>query len=387
MRAARPTLCLVSTTPLAIHFFLKAHVVKLSRYFDVTLVFNAQADTYLPPLGLPVQEVHVPIERKITPWRDLWALFGLIRLMGARRYDVVLSVVPKAGLLGMIAASLVRTPTRIHIFQGEVWASRRGWIRQFLKIMDSLTARLATHILAVSRSEGAYLEQEGVVAPDQVTVIGAGSICGVDTGRFKPDPNSRERIRAELGIPTDAVICIFVGRLTADKGVIDLAHAFTISAADRPEFWLLVVGPDEESIGESVRASVPPALADRILLRGFSDSPEHYFAAADFLCLPSYREGFGMVIMEAAAAGIPAVGTRIHGITDAIHDELTGALVPVADVEALAAALSRMVDDPQRRQRLADAACRRAVDEFEQAQVVSSYVRFILRAAGETACP
>jgi glycosyltransferase involved in cell wall biosynthesis len=381
MRGKRPSLCLVATTPLVIHFFLRAHVFELARHFEVTLVFNKYLDTYLPPHGLPAQEVHVAIERKIAPWSDLLALFGILRQLVKRRYDLVVSVVPKAGLLGMIAAFIARTPTRIHIFQGEAWASRRGWMRRLLKFMDSLTARLATHVIAVSRSEREFLEREGVVPRGRITVLGEGSICGVDIGRFSFDSGLRNSMRKELDVPENAVLCIFVGRLTADKGVLDLARAFAISANPRPGFWLLIVGPDEECIGQRVRTLIPEELAGRVLLRGFTATPERYLAAADFLCLPSYREGFGMVILEAAAAGITAVATRVYGITDAIQDKITGDLVPAADPEALAVAMGRMVDDPQRRNKLSSAACHRARVEFEQKLVVGRYVEYCIQAA------
>lgn len=251
-----------------------------------------------------MRELALPIERKIAPWRDLRALVALFRLFERERFDIVISVVPKAGLLGMLAAFLLRVPRRVHIFQGEVWASRRGPMRWLLKRLDGLTARLATHVLAVSESERSFLEQEGVAPVGKLQVLGAGSICGVETSRFQPDAVARARVRAELGIPESAVLCIFLGRLTEDKGVLELAHAFAQSATTHPALWLLLVGPDEEDMQVRLRALVPPEQASRMLIRPFANEPQQMLAAADFLCLPSYREGFGMAILEAAAAGI-----------------------------------------------------------------------------------
>ena len=198
---ARPRMCVLAATPLTIHFFLKPHLQDLARYFEVTLACNLRSDSYLPPLDLPVRELAVPMERRIAPWRDLLALFSLFRLFGRARFDIVVTVVPKAGLLGMLAAWLLRVPRRVHIFQGEVWASRRGPMRWLLKWMDGLTARLATHVLVVSASERSFLESEGVVPSGKAQLLGAGSICGVDTEKFRADPTSRVRVRAELGIP------------------------------------------------------------------------------------------------------------------------------------------------------------------------------------------
>lgn len=369
-------MCVLAATPLTIHFFLKPHLRELARHFEVTLAYNPRSDAYLQPLGLPVHERPVPIERKIAPWRDLRALLVLCRLFASERFDIVVSVVPKAGLLGMLAAWLLRVPRRVHIFQGEVWASRRGPMRWLLKSLDGLTARVATHVLAVSESERNFLVQQGVAPAGKVRVLGAGSICGVDTGRFRPDEVVRAQVRAELGVPESAVLCIFLGRLTEDKGVLELAHAFAQSATTHPALWLLLVGPDEEDMQVRLRALVPPEQASRMLICPFANEPQRMLAAADFLCLPSYREGFGMAILEAAAAGIPAIGSRIYGITDAIEDGRTGLLVPARDTAALAAAISRWCEQPQERQNYGVAAQDRVRTRFEQKNVVKGYVEY-----------
>jgi glycosyltransferase involved in cell wall biosynthesis len=369
-------MCVLAATPLTIHFFLKPHLRELARHFEVTLAYNPRSDAYLQPLGLPVHERPVPIERKIALWRDLRALLVLCRLFASERFDIVVSVVPKAGLLGMLAAWLLRVPRRVHIFQGEVWASRRGPMRWLLKSLDGLTARVATHVLAVSESDRNFLGQQGVAPAGKVRVLGAGSICGVDTGRFRPDEVVRAQVRAELGVPESAVLCIFLGRLTEDKGVLELAHAFAQSATTHPALWLLLVGPDEEDMQVRLRALVPPEQASRMLIRPFANEPQRMLAAADFLCLPSYREGFGMAILEAAAAGIPAIGSRIYGITDAIEDGRTGLLVPARDTAALAAAISRWCEQPQERQNYGVAAQDRVRTRFEQKNVVKGYVEY-----------
>ncbi len=376
MRSERLRMCVVSATPLTIHFFLKPHLLALSKHFEVTLVANMKSDSYLPPLALPVQELSLGIERKMTPLRDLIALIGLYGFFRRERFDIVVSVVPKAGLLGMLAAWVQRVPRRVHIFQGEVWASRRGLMRLLLKAMDRLTARFATHLLAVSASERDFLESEGVAPRGKVRVLGAGSIVGVDIDRFHGDIGIRARVRSELGIPEDAVLCIFLGRLTSDKGVLDLVQAFVLSASSQTKLWLLIAGPDEEQLSSQIRESVPVSLSKRMVMVGFCKNPENLLAAADFLCLPSYREGFGMAILEAAAVGIPAIGTRIYGITDAIDENRTGVLVEPGDITGLATALTRWCEDPQERQQFAEAAQKRALLKFEQQNVVQGYVNY-----------
>ena len=369
-------MCVLAATPLSIHFFLKPHLRELARYFEVTLVCNFQCDTFSLPLDLPVREVDLAMERKMAPWRDLLALFSLCKLFGRENFDIVVSVAPKAGLLSMLAAFLFRVPCRVHIFQGEVWASKRGILRFLLKFMDGLTARLATHVLAVSTSEKEYLEQECVAPSGKLRVLGAGSICGVDTFRFRPDALARSQVRAELGIPDRDIVCIFLGRLATDKGVLDLAKAFALSAATRSDLWLLFAGPDEDQLELRLRQLVPEKLKDKLLILGFTRNPERLLSASDFLCLPSYREGFGMVILEAAAVGIPAIGARIYGITDAIDDGFSGRLVNVGDIDELSKAISRWCEYPEERKQFGNAARERMISKFEYRDVVDGYVRY-----------
>jgi glycosyltransferase involved in cell wall biosynthesis len=270
MSELKPRMFMLTATRLAIHFFFKPHLKELDKYFDITLAFNPHLDDYLEPLGLPLRELSVPLERKISPWNDLLALFKLTRLFGRERFDIVVTVVPKAGLLGMLAAWLTRVPRRVHIFQGEVWASRRGPLRWLLKTIDGLTARLATHVLVVSASELAFLENEGVVPIGKAKVLGSGSICGVDTERFKVDPIARVRVRRMLGIPERAIVCIFLGRLTFDKGLVELVKAFTLSASRQPDLWLLMAGPDEEKMRVRMRELLPKEMNQRMLFSGFT---------------------------------------------------------------------------------------------------------------------
>lgn len=368
----------LTATRLAIHFFFKPHLKELDKYFDITLAFNPHLDDYLTPLGLPVKELYVPLERKISPWNDLSALFILSRLFWRERFEIVVTVVPKAGLLGMLAAWLTRVPRRVHIFQGEVWASRRGPLRWLLKTIDGLTARLATHVLVVSASELAFLENEGVVPIGKAKVLGPGSICGVDTERFKADPIARAQIRQKFGIPERAIVCVFLGRLTFDKGLVELVKAFVLIASRQTDLWLLLAGPDEEKMRIRLRELVPDEMNQRMLFSEFTQNPEQILAASDFLCLPSHREGFGMVIIEAAALGVPAIGTRIHGVTDAIEDGQTGLLVPLGDVEALAKAITLWCENPQELALYSKAARERVISKFEQQKIVANYVEYFL---------
>lgn len=376
MRTNKPKICVLTTTPLVIHFFLKRHLQVLTRHFDVTVACNPKNDAYLPPLDVSVPQVAISMRRKISLLGDLGALFELYRLFRRERFDLVVSVTPKAGLLGMLAAVMAGVRRRVHIYQGEVWASKRGFMRTLLKFMDRVVALSSTHVLAVSESERRFLEEQGVTRPGQVKVLGAGSICGVDTSRFRPDSQVRKDVRERYGIPEDAVVCLFLGRLTADKGVFDLVEAYAECAESYPDLWLILVGPDEDGVAPGLRALVGEEPVRRLVIDGYTNQPERFLATSDFLCLPSYREGFGMVVIEAAAAGVPSIGSRIYGVSDAIVEGETGLLVAPGNVAELSAAMARFCRDDALRLQLAEAARIRVENGFRQDDVVARYVDF-----------
>ena len=173
----------------------------------------------------------------------------------------------------------------------------------------------------------------------------------MDPARFRRDPAARRAIRRSLAIPARAVTLLFVGRLHRDKGVLDLACAFARLADRRPDIHLLIVGPDEQNLTDAVRA-LCSRHQGRLHFSGFTGTPELLMAASDILCLPSYREGFGSVIIEAAAVGLPAVASRIYGVTDAVVDGETGLLHDPADVRGMVAQMERLVSDPELRRSL-----------------------------------
>lgn len=365
----RKKVCWVVTSLLIVKFFLMPHLAALSREYEVTLIVNVDDQEFLDALELPATVISVNIARKVAPWQDMKALWQLIRIFRAQRFQLVHSISPKGGLLGMLAAWIAGVPVRMHTFQGEVWANRRGWWRAVLKFMDKLVAKIATQLTVVSHSERQFLLDEGIISFRKSAVLANGSICGVDTARFYPNAIMRDNVRRENGIPDDSAVILFLGRLNRDKGVLDLAKSFAAIAATIPNAILLLVGPEEEQILEDVR-QICAGYGERVKGVGFTQHPENYMAAADVLCLPSYREGFGLVIIEAAATGVPAVCSRIYGITDAVEDGKTGLLFPAGDVAALTRALLKLLEDRNLREQMGEAARARALELFPSQKII-----------------
>jgi glycosyltransferase involved in cell wall biosynthesis len=375
-------ICIVTTSPLIVNFFLLPFLSSLGRDYRVALAVNPDEDTALAE-GHGAELIALPIRRKISPWSDLRVLALMVRLFRERRFDAVHSFSPKAGLLATVAARIAGVPVRIHTYTGQVWMTRSGIMRSLLAVADRMIARSATHLLADSPSQLQVLLDFGIVEnAHKCRVLGSGSVSGVDPVRFRPDGAARAAVRAELGIAANAMVFLFLGRLTREKGVLDLAQAFASLAPAYPAAVLLLVGPDEETVRPKIE-SICRAHAGRVRFAGHTRTPERFIAAADALCLPSYREGFGMAIIEAAAAGIPAIGSRIYGITDAIVEDETGLLHAPADAGGLAERMRALIENPALRERLGARARQRAVAEFNQQRLTRALLNFYREALGE----
>lgn len=372
--------CFVTSNTFALNAFLAMPIEALAaRGWQVTVVANLADGTVAEVIRRHATLRDVDHARDISPWRDLSSLWRLWRFFRRERFDVVHSITPKAGLLAMVAARLAGVPRRVHTFTGQVWATRTGFMRGLLKRVDALFAACATDVLADSASQCEFLQSEGVVRPGRLSVLGEGSICGVDTDRFRPDPAAREEVRAELAIAPDAPVLLYLGRLHPEKGLAELGRAFGRLASRHPALHLVLAGPDERGLALVREATAQ--CAGRVHAVGMTSQPERYLAAADLFCLPSYREGFGLSLLEAAAAGLPCVATRIYGITDAVEDGRTGLLVPPFDDVALEQALDRLLADPELRAALGRAAQARVRGRFSRAVLVGEWVRLYDRLA------
>lgn len=331
--------------------------------------------------------IRVRIARKIAPLADIRAIWSLYWLFRKIKFDVVHSTTPKAGLLCAIAAWLAGVPVRLHTFTGQAWVELGGPMRWVARRCDWLIGFLNTRCYADSESQRRFIIAERIVRAEKIAVAGAGSLAGVDLGRFNPERFSDREcltLRDSLGIPAGVPVLLFVGRITRDKGIGELLEAFArLKRAGSPAHLVLVGPIDADSGAGGGISTLQSGQTADLHAVGFSACPESYMAMADVLCLPSYREGFGTVVIEAAAMGLATVGTNIYGLTDAIQDGETGLLVAPRDVDALADALDKILADDLLRVRLGSAARRRATMLFDadrvNAQIMDEYRKLFAR--------
>lgn len=311
----------------------------------------------------------IAMERDPAPVRDLRALFGWVRVLRSTCPDVVATGTPKAGLLGIMAAWFLRVPHRVYIVRGLRLETTSGALRRVLATIEKLTFALSTHAIAVSPSLRREVISLGLVGEEKVSTLGLGSSNGVDTNRFRPrDPSglSIVKLRQSLGLTEGVPTIGFIGRLNKDKGLDMLDSAVRMLVANDVEFQLLVVGGAERINGAEPNDFGPGV---RVVYTGHIADTSEYYALIDILCLPTRREGFPNVVLEAAASAVPTVTTNATGAVDSVIDGDTGFIVDKEDPQALADALARLIHDPILRTSLGERARRWTSEEFDQAIV------------------
>ena len=373
MLKERPKIYFVATVETAVNAFLLNHLQKLSDHYDLTVIVNTVNPNFLSKQGLHVKVIPFNISRRINLYRDFQCLIHLIYIFLKNRPSAVHSITPKAGLLAMLAAKICRVSLRIHSFTGQVWVLKTGLERNFLRLIDKSLGSLTSHNFIDSPSQRNFLIKERVLTINKSFVFEQGSIAGVDLLKFKSNKQLGSSVRKEMQIPSEALVCLYLGRLVKDKGVLDLANAF--SQINNTNAFLVFVGADEENLSVNI-ASICANKIKNIRFVGFTEEPSKYLASANILCLPSYREGFGNVIIEAAAMGVPAIASNIYGITDAIENNETGLLHSVGNVLDIKNTLEHLLSNPLLLNQFARAAQKRAVDKFDSRLITEAWLKF-----------
>lgn len=389
--STRPRLVIAVNSAIALGFVQGQPEFFQDRGFDVTLLCPERRENewqVAPPAGIPIMEV--PMEREIAPAQDIATLLRLWRTMRLLQPSVTNVGTPKAGLLGGLAAWVNRVPCRFYTLHGLRFETTKGLKRRMLILIERLACLLAHRVVCVSHSVRNKAIAAGLAPEDKMIVLGAGSCNGIDADRFAPHPRLIQRataLRRQMGIPEKAIVLLFLGRLTRDKGIPELVAAFGQLEKKYSDLWLLLAGCLEAGDPLPVRTRREMAANPHIIFAGAVQDTPCFYAAADIVVLPSHREGLPTVILEAQAAGKPVVGANATGIVDLVTDGETGLLFPVGDVAALVKAIARLLTDEALARKLEVAGQERVQQDFQQERIWDAQYRAYLQVLLKKAPP
>lgn len=326
---------------------------------------------------------NIPLKRNFHLINDIISVFLIGSLIIKYRPKVVHSLMTKAGLYSAILSFILRVDVRVHTFTGQIWATRKGFNRFLLKTIDKVICNLNTHCFTDSKSQSEYLFNNGISHnKDIIPYFFKGSISGVDLDKFKEENLISERkliqIKYNLNI-TDFVIG-YIARKSIDKGCIDMLLIFSqlLLKVKNINVKLFFIGPDESN-GEVTRFyKLNPLILNHIIDLGFVNNHHEFLSACNLMCLPSHREGFGSIVIDAAAIGIPTIGYNIPGLVDSISNNYSGILVREGNIDIFVNEIIDLINNPGKLKQMSLNARKYALENFDTNLVNQEMFEFYL---------
>ena len=367
----------ITTVPLSLKVLLKGQLrFMASNGFDVKGV-SSEGDELREVReneGIAVEAI--TMSRKITPFQDLKSLWEMWNFLRKEKPQIVHTHTPKAGIIGMLAARLAGVPHRLHTVAGLPLMEATGTKRKILNFVEKLTYSSATRVYPNSKGLYDFILQNNFTQSNKLKIIANGSSNGIDTTFFSPDQVTeieRVTLREKLNIQPDDFVFVFVGRIVSDKGINELIKAFSElqTVENKPAgIKLLLVGGLENDLDPLNPETLAEINQNRdIISVGFQQDVRSFFAIADALVFPSYREGFPNVVMQAGAMGLPSIVSDINGCNEIIIEGENGLIIPSKNVEKLKEKMLTLAKDKNLYTKLKGNSRRMIENRYEQSVV------------------
>jgi glycosyltransferase involved in cell wall biosynthesis len=370
MAAPKKKLIRITTVPISLEKLLSGQLHFMTDYYEVIGVSSGGEKLDLVAQKENIRVQAIELTRKITPLKDLKAVFDLYRFLKKEKPFIVHSHTPKAGTIGMLAAKLAGIPHRLHTVAGLPLLEATGKKRKVLDFVEKITYSCATKVYPNSNGLKDIIIQNRYCAADKLKVLANGSSNGIDTLHFNPELISEAQkasLRNQLGIQQNDLVFIFVGRLVKDKGINELITAFDQLSQTNSQVKLLLVGryePDLDPLKPVTLALIESNKA--IISAGYQIDVRPFFSIAQALVFPSYREGFPNVVMQASAMSLPCIVSNINGCNEIVIEGQNGFIIPVKSEQAIFEAMQKFSNQPQLLQDLSKKARELIVLRYEQ---------------------
>lgn len=364
-------LFITTTIPVSLNFF-KGNLSFLNKTYDVCAI--SSQNVVLKEIGLRegIRTYHIPMKRAISLFCDIYSFLKFLWLFFIKCPDIVHGNTPKASFLSMLAAKITRVKVRIYMCHGLRYQGASGIMKWLLMKMEKITCICANEVICVSEGVKNTLIKDGICNKSKAVVVNYGSPSGIDVDKFnrKGKEFHRQEIRNTFGINENDFVFIFIGRIVGDKGVNELLSAFERLLIVNKKSHLIIVGSEDKGLDPiSERSSQVINNKKNIHFVGKQNDIRSFLNASDALVLPSYREGFGMVLIEAGAMGLPCITTDISGCNEIIVEKENGVIIPPKDENKLHEAMQYFLDNPEDVERMANNSRKMIIDRYEQ-QVV-----------------
>ncbi|MDX1412680.1 MAG: glycosyltransferase family 4 protein [Candidatus Promineifilaceae bacterium] len=383
---AQVKIAYITTIDMSLHYLLLNQLLDLQKEGFEVFGISTYGE-HVPVIeSNGIHHITVPISRNFSPLADLLSLLRLYRVLRRERFSLVHTHTPKPGLIGQLAARLAFVPVVFNTIHGYYFHENTPrFQRLFYKSIEKFAARLSSLVFFVNQEDMEIAKSEKICSDDKMKLLGPGGI-GIDISRLNRESVSSaciEKIRNTLDIQKDTPVVGFVGRLVQEKGVLELLQAARIVHNSIPEVHFLIIGPIDEEKSDAVSPEMAEqyGVSEFCIFTGVRHDIPNLMALMNVLVLPSHREGFPVVPMEASAMGIPCVVTDIRGCREAVEHNRNGLLVPLGNVEALAAAIEKLLCDKKLAQRMGSEGRKMAEKRFNEqivfANVKNEYGRFL----------
>lgn len=371
--SAKKRLFFVSGSPLTSSYFFSYIANGLNSDFNIYHIGSGALSKIHP-----LHNFRIDLPRNISFFSDLKLIFRLGLIFMKYRPDIIVTMGPKAGLFGCLVGAIMGVNVRTHCFTGQVWAAGKREGSRLAKVCDWIICRTSNFPLIDSLAQKEFLISSLSKSFQKLTVIHRGSVIGANISEVQDC--LVENVRSAWGIKREDMVLGYCGRVCAEKGIFDLLKAY-FEKLESPKPILVIVGDIETDDFGVTLAKYRESYEGSVVVVGKVEDPRPYLKMFDVLALPSYREGFGQVVIEAGAVGTPAIVSDIYGLRDTVLDKQTGIKFEVGNTDQLAGAIKIFFGSnvPKSKTLLMGNNARRyVINNFDREVVIDFWKKFLV---------